>query len=178
MKWIIRILGAIIGIILLSAGALAFMSTRPGAGRMHNAVTIHRSAEAIWPWLYEPEKLKTWITWLKEVRPDASPHVGGKGLWVMSDANNNNKPMNIDYVYNSVQPGREFTIDLSAAEGFKGRATYRLTPTADGTLVECDEQVTFDNALIRLMTPLVMREAEKKMDGDFARLRTQVEAAR
>jgi uncharacterized protein YndB with AHSA1/START domain len=178
MKWLVRILGVIIGIIFLATGALAIMSSRPNAGRMHNAVTIHKPAEAIWPWLYEPEKLKSWVTWLKEVRPDTPPQVGVKGVWVMADANNNNKPMEIYDVYESVRPNREFTVTLTAAEGFKGRATYRLTPTDGGTLLECDEQVTFDSALIRLMTPLVMREAEKKMDSDFARLRTLIEATR
>ena len=179
MKWVLIILGVIAGIIVIAVATLAFLGSRADANRLQSSVVIHGKPEAIWPYLYEPEKLKGWVSWLMEVRNESpgEPTQGSRSVWVMEDRNNKNARMEISSEVERVESARLLAVRLSVPGAFTGKASYTLTPLGDGsTRVECDSRYEFDNKLAKLMMPLIMRSAGKKMTADLDHLRSNVEA--
>src|SRR5215471_7674997 len=97
MKWIVRILGGIVALLVLAVFGLFLAGKRADAGRTHASLDVAASREQVWPWLTEPDKMKQWVDWLVEVRasdPVARP--GAKRTLVMRDPNNGGKLMEID----------------------------------------------------------------------------------
>jgi uncharacterized protein YndB with AHSA1/START domain len=181
MKWILIVLGSLLGLLLLSAVVLFAMGTSADANRMTNSIVIHQKPGAVWPWLYKPEKVKQWVSWLVEIREERSgePYVGGRAVWVMEDRNNNNARMEITGVVKAVYPDRRIEVGLSAPEGFRGTNTYTLTPLADGsTRLDSDARYDFDNAFAHFMTPVICWQAKKKMNEDMGHLKSLVENAK
>ena len=178
MKWIKIVGSGLLGVIALCFVTLLIASSRPNANRMQVAVTIHQRPENVWPWLYEPDKLKRWVSWLVDVKAESGPPaLGRRSVWVMQDRNNNNAPMEIASRVESVEPARKLEVDLSAKEGFTGNAAYVLTDLGNGqTRLESDAKYRFDNWFARLMTPVVLLAAEKKMKSDMDHLRALVES--
>jgi uncharacterized protein YndB with AHSA1/START domain len=181
MKWIKIVLGSLLGLFVLGAVVLFAMGTSADANRMTNSVVIHQKPEVVWPWLYKPDKVKQWVSWLVEIREEGSgePYVGGKAVWVMEDRNNNNARMEITGVVKGLEPGRRIDIAMSAPEGFRGTTTYTLTPLPDGsTRLVSDSRFDFDNAFARFMTPVICWQAKKKMNDDMDHLRSLVESTK
>jgi uncharacterized protein YndB with AHSA1/START domain len=180
MKWVLRIGGAAIGVVLLAVIILLEANSGPDAGLMRTSIEIHRPPSAVWPWLYQPDKLKGWVSWLKEVQRESAqpPAPGQKDVWVMSDENNNGALMRINNTVETADPNRTLAVRLEAAKEFRGTASYKLTPTQDGgTILESEGRYEFADPFARLMTPLVLWQAKKKMNGDLEHLRALVEAA-
>jgi uncharacterized protein YndB with AHSA1/START domain len=179
MKWILIVVGSLLGLLLLGAVALFAMGAGADANRMTSSIVIHQKPETVWPWLYEPDKVKQWVSWLVEAHGSGTPAVGGKDIWIMEDRNNNNARMEITRVIRAVEPARRLQVWLSAPEGFHGASVSTLTALPDGsTRLDSDSRYEFDNAFARFMTPLVMWQARKKMVDDQAHLRSLLESAK
>ena len=180
-KWILIVLGSLVGLLVLCLGVLLAMGASQDANRMTTSIVIHQKPEAVWPWLYKPDKVKQWVGWLIEIREEGSgePMVGGKAIWVMEDRNNGNARMEITGTVKAIDPGRRLEIDMTAPEGFHGSTVYTLTALADGsTRLDTDSRFTFDNAFARLMTPLVMWQAKKKLVDDQGHMRSLAEGGK
>jgi uncharacterized protein YndB with AHSA1/START domain len=178
MKWLIRIVAGFAAVILTGVLVLRARGARADATRVQASVSIHATPGAVWPWLYEPEKLKSWVSWLKAVESDQEgpPAVGARAVWVMEDMNNRGAIMRINSNVEAVEPNRRLALKVSAAEGFDGNAVYTLTDLGGGvTRVECDSRYTFHNAFAKLLTPLIVPSARKKMLADLDRLRVELE---
>src|SRR5438445_10243724 len=95
MKWVKIVLAAVLGILVLCFGGLAVGGMGADANRMQTGIVIHRKPADVWPWLYQGDKVKQWVSWLVEVREEGTgePVAGGKAVWVMEDRNNNNMRM-------------------------------------------------------------------------------------
>ena len=88
MKWIVRIVGTLLALGVVCVLGLFIASNRRDAGRMRGSVDIERSPDEVWAWLTEPEKLKQWVGWLVEIRPDTTkPHqgIGARDTWILDD---------------------------------------------------------------------------------------------
>lgn len=179
-KWIKIVAGSLLGIVVLAVAVLAVMNLRPDANRMHTSITMRQRPESVWPWLYEPPKLKQWVTWLVDVKPgDGPPVLGKESVWVMEDRNNNNALMQIASRVSAVEPGHSLAVDLSSPAGFHGSASYTLTDLGGGqTRLESEGRYVFENRFARFMTPVVLVFAKKKAASDLAHLRQLVEAGR
>jgi hypothetical protein len=180
MKWIGIILGGIAALIVLTLAGLAIASSRPDANRLQSSIVIRQPPAAIWPYLYEPDKVKRWVSWLVEVRRDkpGSPAAGDKAVWVMEDRNNGNMRMDINSTVSKADANRLLAVDLSSPGAFRGKASYMLTDLGNGaTRVDLDSRYEFDNAFARLMMPLVAWQAGKKMKSDLEQLRAALEGA-
>src|SRR6185436_3276944 len=178
MKWLLRIVGGFVCLLVISVVVLLALGARADANRLQASVTIHRSPDAVWPYLYEPEKLKSWVTWLKQVETDRAgpPAVGAHAVWVMEDMNNGGAIMRIKSDVFAVEPNRRLAVNLSVPGAFQGIAEYTLTDLGGGaTRLECDSRYTFDNAFAKLLTPVIMPSARKKMLSDMDRLRAEIE---
>jgi uncharacterized protein YndB with AHSA1/START domain len=183
MKWILIVLGSLVGLLLLGGVVLFAMGQGADANRITTTVVIHQKPEAVWPWIYKADKVKQWISWLVEIRneggKDGEPVVGGKSVWIMEDKNNNNARMEITGTIKAFEPARRIEVDMVANEGFKGHVVYTLTPLPDGsTRLDEDSRYDFDDGFARFMTPVICWQAKKKMIDDQAHLRALVEAGK
>jgi uncharacterized protein YndB with AHSA1/START domain len=177
-KWTKVVLLTLAAIIVLPVAGLLIGGALPDSDHMVTSVIVHRKPEAIWPWLYQPDKVKQWVSWLKEVREDGpgEPAVGRKGVWVMEDPNNGNERVEFTGTVEAVELYRRIAIRLNAPGGFQGSSAYILTPLPDGsTRLDSDSRYVFDSAFARFMSPLIYWQAKKKMVGDFERLRAHLE---
>lgn len=180
MKWAIRGLAAVGGLLVLLVAGLWAASMREGAGRMSSSVVIDRQASVIWPYLTEPEKLKSWVGWLVEVKEPEGPlrGVGGRQIWVMEDRNNGNQLMNIEGRIKVFEPQRELVVSTEAMEGFTGIHTYRLEEAGAGkTRLVVEADYKFAHWFARLLSVLIMSSAGEKLNQDLLRLKAKAEAA-
>jgi uncharacterized protein YndB with AHSA1/START domain len=180
MKWILIVLGSLVGLLLLGAVVLFAMGTSSDANRMTNSIVIHQKPEVVWQWITQPAKQKQWVSWLVEIRGDVKDQlaVGDKSTWIMEDRNNNNERLEITGVVKSVDAPHRIEVALTAPEGFRGTNVYTLTSLPDGsTRVDADSRYEFDNAFARFMTPVICWQAKKKMLDDENHLRTLAESA-
>jgi uncharacterized protein YndB with AHSA1/START domain len=178
MKWV-KIAAAVLAVlIVLPVVGLAIAGAGADSNRITSSIVIHQKPETIWPWLYKADKVKTWVSWLVEVREkgEGEPAVGQSAVWVMEDRNNGNTRMEITGTVESVEPNRRIAVRMTAPEGFSGTSVYTLTPLADGsTRLDSDGRYVFDNGFARFMTPVICWQAKKKMRGDLEQLRTRLE---
>jgi len=181
MKWL-KILGSVLlAVVLLPLIVLFLLGFRSDANQSHSSTTIHQRPEAIWPWLYEPDKLKAWVSWMVEARrdPPGAPVVGSQGVWVMEDRNNNNMRMEIASRVEAVEPAHRLVLQLEAKDEFRGDATYVLTDLGNGdTRLDVDNHYNLDNWFAKLMMPVVKIAARQKAESDLAHLRSLVESAK
>jgi uncharacterized protein YndB with AHSA1/START domain len=177
-KWTKVVLLALAAIIVLPLVALLIAGVLPGSDRMVTSIVFHQKPETIWPWLFQPDKVKAWVSWLVEVRDQGTgePAVGQSSVWVVEDRNNGNARMEVTGTVEAVEPNRRIAIRLSAPSGFHGTNVYTLTPLPDGTTrLESDSHYVFDSAFARFMSPLIYWQAKKKMLSDLAQLRACLE---
>ena len=178
MKWIKIALGVLAVLIVVPVLALAIAGAGPNSNRIATSVVIHRKPAAVWPWLYQPDKVKSWVSWLVEVRANGAgePDAGQSAVWVMEDRNNGNMRMEITSTVEAVETNRRIAVRMSAPEGFSGSTVYTLAELPDGsTRLESDSRFHLENAFARFMTPLVCWQAKKKMLGDIEQLRSRLE---
>lgn len=175
MKWLLYICAGIAGVVTLAVLVLFVMSQRSGAGQMQASLEIARTPEELWPWLAEPEKLKSWVSWLVEIRgPAAQP--GATQVWVMEDHNNNRQRMEIEGTITEYLPPRRMTVRVRSVAGFTGEQLYEITDAGNRrSRVTVGGKYQFSHWFVRLMEPLVTPQAEKKLVADLARLKSLAE---
>lgn len=177
MKWLIRIAAAFAVLLVAAVAVLALMGQREGANRLEAAITIARPPQAVWPFLYEEEKLKQWVSWLEEAKPSAEPAVGKRGTWVMRDQNSGGQLIKIESLVTAAEPARLLAVSLTGP-GFTGEGVYRfIAAGADGqsTRLETRQTYRFDQWFVRLLAPVVLPAAAEKTSRDLERLKVAVE---
>lgn len=179
MKWLLRILGAVLILALLGLLTLFLMSKRPSAGKSETSVEISQPPEVVWAWITETDKLTQWVDWLVAIESDTtSPQgVGHREVWVMNDPNTKEQ-MRLSALVTAVDPPRSTTARLEVPKAFVGDVTFTLTPLEGGrTRLTQKGEFQYTNRVYALMEPLVTPEAKKKEVSDFARLKRLAEAA-
>jgi len=61
MKWILRIAGGFAALLVIAVALLFALAHRADAGRVHVSTEINASAQQLWPWLNDQDKLKQWV---------------------------------------------------------------------------------------------------------------------
>src|SRR5262245_15360512 len=108
MKWLLYALAAVGGVLVLCVIVLLFLGGFRGESRLVASVDIAKPPGAVFPWLSQPDKLKSWVGWLVDVH-DLTPNntgVGARQVWVMEDRNNNNQRMDIASEVTRAEPDR------------------------------------------------------------------------
>ncbi len=179
MKWIKRILLVLVTALVLTIGVLAYLSSRSGADEINGTIEFNKPPAVVWAFLEDPEKLKSWVGWLKEVR-EATPGQRGLGssqVWVMEDRNNGGALMEITGEVIAYQPGRAKTVRTTVPGMFSGQMEYLVEETGSGhSRLSQHGKYTFANGFAKLMTPLIMKSAASKGKEDMQRLKQKVEA--
>jgi uncharacterized membrane protein len=178
MKWLLYLVAGVLGLLVISVIALLALSR--GESRLSAAVDIATPAPVVFAHVREPEHVKSWLSWLVEIR-QLTPGVHGVGareIWVMEDRNNGNQRMEIHAEVVGYEENRRLASKVTAAEGFEGLVEFALEPVGEArTRLRYDAAYTFHHWLARLMEPLITRSAQQKLEEDLARLKQQAEAA-
>ncbi len=177
MKWVLRILAALFGLLLLAFFGLLIASHRPDANKLEGSVEIARPPAEVWPWIVEPEKQTQWVSWLVESKrlPDGPLQPGSRFRWVMVDPNRNSQRGSFDSEVVAVNAPGELDLKFSA-KTFDGHAAYTLAALPNGgTRITNSGRYNYQSWFVRLMTPLIMPVASKKMNADMAQLKRLVE---
>jgi len=179
MNWLKKIAVALLALVSLTVLALLLARQRPSAGLMEITIEINRPAAQIWPWLNEPDKIKQWVSWTKEIRPvhPGKDGVGARDVWVMEDRNNNNALMETEALSTVYQPYRRLAAQLHSKDAFRGEITYDLTEQNGKTTLRSVGHYQYLHWLANLLEPLITPEARKKGVSDLATLKRLVEAA-
>ena len=176
MKWFLRIATLLGGLVAVAVVVLLALGQREDANRLRASIDIAKPPSAVWPYLFQEDKLKQWVTWLVEAKPSEEPSVGRHGKWVMRDENNGGQLMTIDSVVTTAEPAKRLEVDLSVPGMFSGKGRYTLTELPNGgTRLETNQQYDIDNWFARLMMPVISRAAGKKAASDLARLKQAAE---
>jgi uncharacterized protein YndB with AHSA1/START domain len=181
MRWLRNGALALAGLIVLAVSVLLGLGMRKDAGTIAGSIEIARPPKDIWPWLTEPERMKTWIGWLVEVRElTPPPHgVGSMAVWVMEDRHNNNEKMEISDEVVEYEPPRRIRVRFSSARMFDGEGAFTLTELGNGrTRVDQVGEYRFHHWLSRLFLPLIVHSAGAKALEDMERLKSKVEESR
>ena len=79
MKWLIRGVLGLAGLLVAGVGILAFLNTRPGADEMEARVEINKPPEVVWGYITDPKRHKEWVDWLAWIStrlPSPKPEAG------------------------------------------------------------------------------------------------------
>jgi uncharacterized protein YndB with AHSA1/START domain len=178
MKWLLRGLGATAALVVICVVALLIMGRRSDAGEVNTAIEINRPPVVVWPWITQPEKQKKWVSWLVDIRPlNQAQGVGAREVWIMRDANNGNREMEIIGEVTELNPPKSVAVKLWSEGRFDGTARYDLTDIGNGrTRMESTGKYHYSQAFARLLEPFISPQAKKKMDLDLTTLKAQIEA--
>ena len=180
MKWLLYALASVGRLVLICVIVLLLLGGYRGESRLVASIDIARPPSAVFPWLSQPDKLKSWVGWLVDIR-DLTPNqtgVGARQVWVMEDRNNNNQRMDIASEITRADPDRVLEAKVSAAEGFTGDVRYELEAMdANKTKLTYRATYKFEHWLAKLLEPVISRSAQHKLEEDLQRLKQQVEAS-
>lgn len=179
MKWVIRIVGGIAGLLLLCVVVLLARGHRANANRVHASVEVNTTPDRVWPWIDDGDKMKQWVSWTVEVRPDGPQQtgVGARRISVMRDENNGGQLMSILGTITEYTPPSRLRYRLTSQGAFQGDETFELTNLGSGrTRLDVTMTYTFASSFARILEPLITPAAEKKLGGDMARLKSLVES--
>ena len=178
MRWVIRIAGGLIALLAIAVIVLLVLGRREGAGRVRASAEIHATPEQIWPYLTESAKLKQWVTWLQEIRPDglSKSGVGSREVWMMRDENSGGRVMEMEALCTEYKPPSRLGAHVSSRGVFDGEQTFGIETTGSGkSRVSVDGRFVYTQWFGALFEPLVSPAAEKKLAGDINRLKEAVE---
>jgi uncharacterized protein YndB with AHSA1/START domain len=179
MKWILRAVLGLAGLVLLAVVVMLIIGRRRDAGRLRYGIDIERTAPQVFRWVSEPEKLTQWVGWLVEVRAlPGTDGVGGRRVFVMDDPNMKQK-IEIEVETVASEPPHLLAVRIHSKMGFTGETEYRLSETSPGkTRLEYVSQFRFHHWFARLMEPIVSSHARGKLVQDLERLKSRAEAER
>lgn len=179
MKWLLYALAGIAGVIGICVIILLMLGGMRGEGRLVASVDIAKPPATVFRWITQPEKMKSWIGWVVEIRnlTPGQTGVGSKDVWVMEDRNNGNQRMDIESLVTRYEPDRLLEARLSAPMAFTGAVTYELQPMdANRTRLTYSGSYRYEHWLAKLLEPVISRSAQQKLHEDLQRLKQQAEA--
>ena len=149
MKWILRILGTIVALLILLIVAMYVIGSR--LPEKHTAVRVARynqPADAIWQAITEYQKFPSWRSNVKRVEPLASPDAAAS--WRELDAHGNSLPYHII----ESDPPRRLVVKIANPNlPFGGTwATDILPIPPNGCIVQITENGEIHNVFFRFMS--------------------------
>jgi uncharacterized protein YndB with AHSA1/START domain len=179
MKWVFYIFAALVGIVILAVVVLLVIGGGRGEAQLTTSVEIARPASVVFRWITEPDRVKSWVGWLVDIRSltPGETGVGSREVWVMEDRNNNNQRMDIESQVTRLEADRLMEARLRSAEAFTGTVTYELQPVdANHTRLTYRASYKFEHWLAKVLGPVISRSAQQKLEEDLLRLKQKVEA--
>jgi uncharacterized protein YndB with AHSA1/START domain len=178
MKWVRRILAALVALPLLAVVGLLLAGQRDGAGRNTERLAIARPPAEVYRHLVSPDLLQKW-TGLAEVEVLGATKVEtGSRLRLVSEARGQRTSMEAQVM--AAERGKLLALSVrttpGAPVGFSQRVEYRLEERSGDTRLSVTSDTRYEAAVARLLEPLITRAVQKQLEATLERLRSQVEA--
>jgi uncharacterized protein YndB with AHSA1/START domain len=178
MKWVRRILVALVALPLLAVVGLLLAGQREGAGRNTERLAIARPPAEVYRHLVSPDLLRRW-TGLAEVEVLGAAKVeSGSRLRLVSEVRGQRTSMEAEVL--AAEPARRLTLAVRTAAGapvgFTQRVEYRLEERGGDTRLSVTSDTRYENAVARLLEPVITRAVQKQLEATLERLRVEVEA--
>ncbi|HUK51653.1 MAG TPA: SRPBCC family protein [Candidatus Binatia bacterium] len=179
MKWLWRILGGTVVVVVVCIAGLWLAGMRSGHGHNAGSVVINRPAAQVWRYLSDDELTKKWLPSLSEIR-HLTPGVTGAGEKLLLKESYKGQVVEMMMTMTRVEPPRrmEFTLEGlgDPSNGFMEKAQYVLEEKDGKTQVTLSGDTEYYGRFVRLMEPLITPAADKKLGEDLLRLKSIVEA--
>jgi len=179
MKWVWRILFGIIAVVVLAVLGLWLGGFRKGAGINSATIDINRPPAQVWRYLTNDDLVKKWVSGLTEIR-HLTPGVEGVGnrfeMTVVMDGERTDMEMEITAFVPNRQIGFKVKSIGHPSMGFTETGEYAIVEQDHNTLLTLTGRSKYYPFWLQLMEPLVTPMAQKKLEGDLARLKSLVEA--
>jgi uncharacterized protein YndB with AHSA1/START domain len=171
-KKVLRVVVIVLAVIFAGILTLAGLGFREGGHTIRSSLEIGRPADQVWPWLEDPEKLKVWVSGLLDVQPKGV----GRQLWIMEERNDHDAKMEVWREVSAEEKPRRKVFRVDSPGDFNGEITYTLTPFGKSrTKLEQAATYQFDHWFAKLMTPVVLFMAQRKLDDDLVQLKAELE---
>jgi uncharacterized protein YndB with AHSA1/START domain len=140
--------------------------------RSEHTVEIEAPRDRVFAWLVEPELMLRWIGGLREFHPlDPEPGVGARSRQVVELAG---RRMEVESMITEFEQERLVAAELDG-KGFHVDTRHELEDDGTGTLVRAEAHTRLSGIAGRLLGGVVDRGAQRKLEGDLARLKQLVE---
>jgi uncharacterized protein YndB with AHSA1/START domain len=140
--------------------------------RSEHTVEIAAPRERVFAWLVEPELMLRWIGGLREFHPlDPEPGVGARSRQVVEVAG---RRLDVESRITAFEPERVVAAELDG-KGFHVATRHELEDGDGTTRVRAEAQTRLSGLAGRFLGGLADRGAQRKLEGDLARLRQLVE---
>ena len=176
MKWFAWLGGALLALIVVAVLVLLALGQREGSDRLVTSVTLKRPPAVAFEWIADGNKMKQWVSWLSEVKyVSGGPGLGETHVHVMNDPHAS-EPVLIEATTTAYDPPHRVTAAIKS-QGFHGTVDYVFTELpGGGTRLDYEMRFELDNAIGKLMLPIVLPQAREKAEMDFKKLEQLVAA--
>ena len=177
MRWVRRILTALIALPLLAVIALLLAGQREAAGRNVERLAIARPPAQVYRHLVDEQLLRKW-TGLVEIERLTKGELGpGSRMRLVSEARGQRTTMEAEVT--GAETDRLIVLAVRTAAGspvgFSQRVEYRLEERSGDTRLAVTTDTRYEGAVARLLEPLITRAAQSQLEAALDRLRLQVE---
>lgn len=171
--WGWRIVGGGVAVGVVAAIVLVAGGGVDARGRTAAAVEISRPAPEVFAHLVRPELLTTWLGGLQESRPtsDAWPRVGAKAIERVGTPDESHE---LEVEITALEPDRLLELAVTHSE-FTTRARYALRERDGRTVLIYEAQSDYKHPISRVLSPVLERLAQLKLEEDFLRLKLALE---
>lgn len=171
--WGWRIVGGGVAVGVVAAIVLVAGGGVDARGRTAAAVEISRPAPEVFAHLVRPELLTTWLGGLQESRPtsDAWPRVGAKAIERVGTSDESHE---LEVEITALEPDRLLELAVTHSE-FTTRARYTLRERDGRTVLIYEAQSDYTHPISRVLSPVLERLAQLKLEEDFLRLKLALE---
>lgn len=141
--------------------------------KIEASVVISRPAEAVWPYIVEPDKGPLWNPATVEIRPISEPPLrqGSTYVWVGQWLG---RRIESTSEVTEFESGRKFGYRIVSGP-FPGTALTTLTPIESGTQVIISSEGEM-NGFFKLAEPVMARMSRRQIEGMLANLKDLLEA--
>ncbi len=179
MKWLKKVLKIILLLVVVGVLGLYLYGFRPGAGQNSATVEINRPSAQVWRYLTHDDLVKSWVSGLEVIRHETK-ELTGVGARLYLEERYEKELAKMEMTITSFDPPRRmaFTIEGlgDSSSGFTETGEYALVEQDGDTRLTLSAFSVYHGFLPRLFEPLITPAAQKKLEGDLARLKSLVEA--
>lgn len=179
MRWVMRIVIALVGLVATVVVVLFLVGLRPSHGKNSATIEIHRPAAHVWRYIIEDDLLKKWISGLVEIQSN-TPGKPGVGTKLRLADVYEGQRTEMELTLTSYEPNQRMSFTIRSlgdpSNGFTENGDYVLVEGDGHTRLTLSVQSQYYGFLPRLCEPLITPAAQKKLEGDLARLKNFVEA--
>jgi uncharacterized protein YndB with AHSA1/START domain len=147
MKWVVIIIGGILGLVALMALIGAFV---PRDHRATSSVTVHQPPDSVWNVVRDLGSITAWWPEIKE--STRQPDQDGHEVWRQKMSG-----FDVPLVVMESAPSRRLVtkIDASAGAAFGGTWTYELTGDSGSTRISVTEAGWIGNPIFRFLSRFI-----------------------